>query len=198
MRIWSIIFCLWLMPLAVQAGGQKMKTNRTQEDTISAHKPKILIAYYSRTGTTRAVAQALAQRLGADLEEIVDKKDRSGILGWLGAGRDASKKSKTIIGPLRYDPSGYDLVILGTPIWAWNMTPAIRTYILQNREKFRKVAFFCTMGNSGDLKAFAGMADLCGQKPLATLALRSGEVKMNQYYSAINRFLAELGMEVVR
>jgi hypothetical protein len=158
----------------------------------AAPAPKILVAYYSRTGTTRAVAQELASRLGADLEEIVDTRGRKGFWGWLGAGRDASKKSKTTIAPVKRDPAGYDLVVLGTPVWAWNMTPAIRTYILANRDGFKQVAFFCTMGKNGDVKTFAGMAELCGRKPLAAMALRTEEVKIRQYQSGINKFLIAL------
>ncbi|GAH94463.1 unnamed protein product, partial [marine sediment metagenome] len=37
-------------------------------------------------------------------------------------------------------------MILGTPIWNRRMTPAIRTYISDNKDKFRSVAFFCTYG----------------------------------------------------
>ncbi len=181
-----------LMAASAWAQVRPAKIHKTAADTATLVKPKVLVAYYSRTGTTKIVADELAQRLGVDVEVIADTKNRQGLLGWLGAGRDASKKSKTAIGPLKYDPAAYDLVILGTPVWAWNMTPAIRTYILQNREKFKKVAFFCTMGASGDLKTFAGMAELCGQKPVAAMALRADEVKIRQYHSAINKFLAEI------
>lgn len=184
-----------LLAAAVPAAGQA-KAVKLAGDSLAPQKPRVLVAYYSRTGTTKIVADELARRLGADVEAISDAKNRQGLFGWLGAGRDASKKSKTVIGPTRYDPSQYDLVVLGTPVWAWNMTPAIRTYILANREKFKKVAFFCTMGKNGDLKTFAGMADICGQKPLTTMALRAEEVKIRQYHSRINKFLEELGAEV--
>lgn len=180
-----------LLAASVPAAGQA-KAVKIAGDSLAPQKPRVLVAYYSRTGTTKIVADELAQRLGADVEVITDSKNRQGLFGWLGAGRDASKKSKTVIGPLKHDPAAYDLVILGTPVWAWNMTPAIRTYILQNREKLTKVAFFCTMGKNGDLKTFAGMAELCGKKPLATMALRTEEVKIRQYQSAINKLLAGL------
>ena len=45
----------------------------------------------------------------------------------------------------------YDLVIIGTtPIWAWNPTPAVRTYIKQNNLSGKKVALFYT--SDGDIK----------------------------------------------
>ena len=176
-----------------QLAAQKAGTSPSNAtDTMQPQKPKILIVYYSRTGNTRAVAQALAAQLGADIEEIVDTKNRKGIFGWLGAGKDASQKKTTVIGPTTKDPANYDLVVLGTPIWSWSMTPAIRTYIEANREKFKKVAFFCTMGKNGDVKTFAAMAELCGRKPAASLAVRAEEVKIRQYQSGINKFAAEL------
>ena len=41
---------------------------------------KILIAYYSKTGNTERVAKDLASQLGADLEKVIDRKNRKGIL----------------------------------------------------------------------------------------------------------------------
>lgn len=49
---------------------------------------KPLVVYYSRTGKTRLVAGKVAELLGGDLVEIREAKDRSGLRGWLGAGRD--------------------------------------------------------------------------------------------------------------
>lgn len=182
-----------LLAMSMPAVAQARTGKKAPAAADSAAAPRVLVAYYSRTGTTKAVAEELAARMGADLEEINDTKDRKGLWGWLGAGRDASRKNKTVIGPTKHDPSSYGLVVLGTPVWAWNMTPAIRTYILANRDRFKQVAFFCTMGKNGDAKAFAGMAELCGRKPLATMALLAEEVKMRQCQSGINGFLAELG-----
>ena len=42
---------------------------------------KILIAYYSRTGVTRKIAEKLKEKLGCDIEEIESVKDRSGMGG---------------------------------------------------------------------------------------------------------------------
>ncbi|MCD6377573.1 MAG: flavodoxin family protein, partial [Planctomycetes bacterium] len=43
---------------------------------------KILIVYYSRSGTTRMVAEKLAKLLEADIEEIRERKERAGTLGF--------------------------------------------------------------------------------------------------------------------
>jgi len=57
----------------------------------------ILVVFYSRSGNTKKVATDIASALGADLEEIVEKKNRQGNLGWLSGGRDAMKKAQTEI-----------------------------------------------------------------------------------------------------
>jgi flavodoxin len=44
--------------------------------------PKILVVYYSRSGTTRAVAKALSARLKSSFEEIVETRGHDGFLGY--------------------------------------------------------------------------------------------------------------------
>ena len=115
---------------------------------------KTLIVFYSITGTTRKVAHEIQKLLKADEEELIDK-NRSGPVGYLQAGKEATLEKLTEIKPIQKDPKKYDLVIIGTPIWAYNMCSAIRTYLTE--KKLKKVAFFCTMDNSGDDRTFKKM-----------------------------------------
>jgi flavodoxin len=107
---------------------------------------KSLVVYYSRTGKTKLVAEAIAAELGSDIEEIIDLKNRDGKIGWMGATRDASSEKETQIAPPKKVPSDYDLIIIGTPVWAFNLTPAIRTYLKKNDLTGKKVALFFTLG----------------------------------------------------
>lgn len=134
---------------------------------------KTLVAYYSRTGVTKRVAEELAKELKADKEEIIDLKDRSGPIGYMKGGRDALRQSGTNIKKTRKDPSKYDLLVIGTPIWVGTMAPAIKTYLQTNKP--RKIAFFSTMGGSGDERAYGHMRKI-SKKPKATLTLLTKEV----------------------
>lgn len=151
---------------------------------------KTLVVYYSRTGNTRKVAESISKMLKCDIEEIVDMKNRKGILGFLGAGRDTVFNKLTRIN-VKKDPSEYDMVIIGTPIWVGNMTVAIRTYLNLYKGKFKHVAFFCTMGGSGDKRAFKNMEELIEKKPESTLVLRDREIKRD-YISRIKEFVDKL------
>jgi flavodoxin len=150
---------------------------------------KILVTYYSRTGTTRKVAEALAQKMGAELAEIKDTMDRSGVLGYLKSGRDAMKRLTTKLEPTNHNPAAYDLVVVGTPVWAGNMSTPVRTYLVEQKNNFKAVAFFCTMGGENSSKTFPEMAELCAQKPLATLALRTKEVVKGEFMGKVEEFV---------
>jgi len=151
---------------------------------------KTLVAFYSRSGNTRTIAHELAKQLKADTDDIIDNKERKRtIIGWLIAGRDASARKITTITCAK-DPKNYDVVIIGTPVWAWTMVPAIRAYLLENKNKFKKVAFFCTNGgNKG--KTFAEIEQL-SKKPIATLDIFEKEINTQSAKKKITDFCAQL------
>lgn len=109
---------------------------------------KSLVVYYSRTGNTKFVAEEIAAELGADLEEIVDLKSRDGKMGWLSASRDATGNRQTNISETKRNPADYDLIVIGTPVWAWSPSAAIRTYIAKHDLSGKNVALFFTLDNS--------------------------------------------------
>jgi flavodoxin len=154
--------------------------------------PKILIAYYSRTGVTKKIAEALREKLNADIEEIKDTVNRDGMKGYLISGKDAMQRKLTKLEPIKLSPRNYNLVVIGTPIWGWNVSVPIRTYLAEQKDNFHEVAFFCTMGGSGDEKAFRGMEQIVGQAPKATLALRTVEVVKDNFSGKLDEFAEKL------
>jgi flavodoxin len=125
---------------------------------------KILIAFYSRTGTTRKIAIQLKQNLNCDMEEIIDMKSRKGFWGNLGGGIDSLFGRKTMIKSLEYPPGEYDLVILGSPVWFGNPPPALGTYVRNNKDSFPQLACFCTFAGKGDVKTSKKIMAFSGKK----------------------------------
>ncbi|MFZ0925660.1 MAG: hypothetical protein WCE82_02320 [Halobacteriota archaeon] len=150
---------------------------------------KPLVVFYSRTGATKQVGEALAQTLNCDSEELLDKKKRSGPLGFMRSARDARAKKLTTLAEIKHDPAIYALVILGTPIWGGTLSSAMRTYITNNKAKFKRVAFFCTQGSTKSQPLFDEMEALCEQHPVNILALRQKEVKAGAYQEMIRQFV---------
>jgi len=153
---------------------------------------RALVVFYSRTGTTRKVAETISGILNCDVEKIVDTKNRAGALGYLASGVDAMLKKLAVIQEPKRDPALYDVAIIGTPVWVSTMASPIRTYLSQNRERFKKVAFFCTEGGSGGKKALKAMEDLCGTKPIASLELTGREVVKGGYIQKVEDFINEI------
>ncbi len=153
---------------------------------------KALTVFYSRTGTTRKVAESISKALSCDIEEILDTKNRTGPLAYISSGREARKEELAVIQPIKKDPSLYDVVLIGTPVWAGAMSTPIRTYITQNRERFKSVAFFCTCGGPGADKTLKSMKDLCGKQTVASVAIGSKETKSGEYQEKVDEFLTEI------
>jgi len=154
---------------------------------------KSLIAFYSRKGTTKKIAELIGKELDADIEELIDLNKRTGfIIGFLKCGLAATKEKLTDLKETEKDPSLYDLVILGTPIWNKRMTPAIRTYIHNNKGKFKKVAFFCTYGGRGSEELFNSIEELIGIGPISTLDVTKKEIKKNLHLKKLQEFISKL------
>jgi hypothetical protein len=159
---------------------------------------RFLVVYYSRTGYTRTVAGDLVAALHADVEQLDDARDRCGIWGYLRCAREALKRRTVELVQPAYDPSRYDVVVLGTPVWAGNISSPLRSYVAAHGAALKHVAFFCTQGGSGAEKVFRDLRDLCGQPPLATLAVKDRDITQRAYSQDLERFAAAVSAAVQR
>lgn len=140
-------------------------------------RPKVLVVYYSRAGHTKRVARAVATALEADVEELHDPTDRSGLLGYLRSAVEAYAGALVPLEHPRRDPGDYDVVVVGTPVWSVSVSSPARTYLWHERERLPQVAFLATMGGAGDERAFEQMRAVAGRAPIATLAVRERAVQ---------------------
>jgi len=154
---------------------------------------KTLVVYYSRTGRTRTAATELARELGADLEELHEMRGgRTGVKGYVLAGRDAWLARESSLAPLRYDPSGHELVVVAGPVWAFAMCPAVRAYLKLCGPKLKRVAFLCTQAGKGAKRTFMQMAALLDRAPVDTLILIDRDIDRDRHTPALTDFAARL------
>ena len=129
---------------------------------------KALVLYYSQTTNTKKVAQEIASRLGADMEEIVAVKPYDGDFQAT-INRSMKERQEGVtpdIKPLKANLSKYDVIFLGYPIWFGTYAPPVITLLNQIDLAGKKVVPFCTFG-SGGLEA--SIKDLAEKQPKAEL-----------------------------
>jgi len=157
---------------------------------------KALIAYYSRTGVTRAAGQAIAAALKeigdveVATEEVVETKSRAGVMGWLSAGKDALMKKPAVISRPATNPGDFDVVVIGSPVWAFKLATPMQTYCDAYGRYAKAFAVFCTMGGSGDKKTFANAERIIGRPAVATLSLIDKRVKTGDQQEFLDKVKA--------
>lgn len=106
---------------------------------------KKLVIYYSFEGSTAMLGKTIAESLDADILELkpVDEVKTHGFMKFVWGGRQAIMKKKPELQPYNLDLSKYDLIFLGTPVWAGNMTPPIRSFLNNEEIKDKEIALFC-------------------------------------------------------
>lgn len=133
-----------------------------QQRTEGADK-KILVAYFSCTGTTEKVAAVIAKETGGKLYRITPAKAyTSADLNWNDKSSRSSvemadEKSRPALGGDTLDLKDYDMVLLGYPIW-WDLCPRpVNTFLEKYDFSGKTVIPFATSGGSsiaGSVKAF--------------------------------------------
>lgn len=116
---------------------------------------RILVAYFSATGSTRGVAEHIADIVGVDLFEIVPEKPYTGAdLDYRDASSRASREQDdpaarpAIHGEVE-DMGQYGVVFLGYPIWHGQAPKIISTFLEGCDLSGKTVIPFCTSGGSG-------------------------------------------------
>ena len=153
---------------------------------------KTLLVYYSRTGNTRKIANTISESIECDIEEIVEKDKRKGIIGYLKSGYQASRGKAEHIEDSKYKISNYDLLIIGTPVWAGKMSVPVRTYLKKNMNKIPLLACFCTTNRSGLENTIEDMGNYVNTTPLASFGVKSSDIKNGTYKNIIEKFALEV------
>ena len=109
---------------------------------------KIAVIFYSFEGNCALVAKTIKDALNADIFEIKTKnsKKRTGFVKYAWGGFQVITRRKPELEPLSIDVNAYDLIILGTPVWASSPAPAIVSFLDKTKITGKKIALFCCHG----------------------------------------------------
>ena len=145
-------------------------------------KKKILITYFSATGTTAKVANVLADAENAKLHEI-EPTDRytAADLNWTNKNSRSSVEmadlsSRPAIANKVENMDEYDVIFVGFPIW-WYVAPTIINTFLESYDLSGKtVVLFATSGGSGFGRTLERLEDSCSGAILKEGKLFNGSV----------------------
>ena len=122
-----------------------------KKETPKEEAPKMLVLYYSQTGNTKAVAEEIATKLGADIEEItmVDPYDPDFQATIERCMKEREQGILPTINPVKTDLANYDVIFLGFPVWFGTYAPPVITFLNGADLSGKTVVPFCTFGSGG-------------------------------------------------
>jgi len=148
---------------------------------------KSIVIYYSYTGNTKKVAAILAGYLKEKSEvEIIELKSLDESRSFLGQAARAFWKKRAQIQPVNPDLKNYDLICLGTPVWAFGPAPAINAYLdncvgLEGKD----IILFTTYGSgTGNKRCLNYMQEILSQKGargFKRFSIQQGKVKYQEF-----------------
>jgi len=128
---------------------------------------KAIIIYYSYSGNTKKVAEALVgylkEKSGVEIIRLEALDESNSFFAQC---HRAFWHRRAQISKVKYDLSGYDLICLGTPVWAFAPTPAINTYLSRCFGlKGKEIILFSTYGSgTGNNRCLNYMQDILAKK----------------------------------
>ncbi len=111
-----------------------------------AGNQKVLVIYYSLSGRTKAVAERLQRKTGADLYEIQTVKTypRTYPGVYDEPKRELEENDLPALQSAPPDMSGYDLILVGAPVWWYTVPTPLMQFLLDADFAGKTVASFCT------------------------------------------------------
>lgn len=117
-----------------------------RKEILSQSDVKVLVAYFSYSGTTRNVATALSEKTGGDLFEITPQDGYSNV--YMESNSEIRSNERPTLTDTVENMEEYDIVFVGYPVW-WHATPApINTFLESNDLTGKLIIPFCTSGGS--------------------------------------------------
>ena len=166
----------------------------SKKDSPTNKIQKILVLYYSQTSNTKTVAQEIATRLHADIEEITMVNPYNGDFQNT-IERCIQEREQGIIPeiqPVVSDIANYDVIFIGYPIWFGTYAPPIAAFLDKVDLSGKKIVPFCTFG-SGGLES--SVKNLIEQQPHAEVLSGYGirAARLDEAPNEIDQFLKANG-----
>lgn len=130
-----------------------------KEEIAQKENKRILVAYFSYSGTTQSVAEQLSSRIGEDLFEIAPAEEYSSL--YLRSNREIRRGERPELSAEVENMEEYDIVFVGYPVW-FHATPVPVNSFLESYDLTDKLIIpFCTSGGSDIDETMPTFLDSC-------------------------------------
>ena len=159
-------------------------------------KQKVLVLYYSQTGTTQTLAEELQKQLDADIERIeaVVPYDGDFQATIERSGEEMKSGEVPEIKPIQANLADYDVIFIGYPIWFGTYAMPIATLVKENDFAGKTIVPFCTFGSGG-----LGSSTEALKKALPKADIKQGygvrQARIEAASKEVERFLIENGFK---
>lgn len=142
---------------------------------------KSMVIYYSQTGTTGKIANAVSEKFASEVIAIEPREPYGGyMLSIIRAGRELLTNDYIEVTTLIADLEGVDVVFVGFPIWYGDMPKFVKDYLAKCKLGDRVVVPFATSGSSGIDRAVKTLRKIAPQarirRPFVSKAKSKGDM----------------------
>jgi DNA-binding transcriptional ArsR family regulator/flavodoxin len=165
-----------LMYASVMANCNREMLRRTNRDRAI----KACVIFYSYSGITRGVAEGIRNASGCDLIEVRTKKPYTSFSAYTTGVLRSRKGACDPIEPAEIDVTGYDFLIIGTPVWVHKPAPAINAAVqaLKGCEGKMAVIFTTCLNQPGEaLPVLSKALARRGVRVMAEISLDAEDTK---------------------
>ena len=135
------------------------EVKEVRSEILKKEDVKILVAYFSNSGTTERMASEISTELNADLFEIKPKEAYSNI--YTQGNNETRNSARPELAETVDNMDEYDVVFVGFPVW-WHATPAVINTFLESHDLSGKLIIpFCTSGGSDIDEPMPTFLDSC-------------------------------------
>lgn len=171
---------------------QTSSNDINKKETTSSNA-KILVAYYSLTGTTEKVANKIQEKTNADIFKITpvnayptDHDECSKI-----AQKEKEQNARPELATHVENMENYDIVFIGYPIWWYTAPMMIRTFVEEYDFSNKIIVPFCTSWGAGveesenDIKELAPNANVLDGIQLGSMSDSQLDSRIERWFNSI-------------
>ena len=159
---------------------------------IKSGDTNILIAYYSNSGNTKAMAEEIQNQTGADIFKITRVSEYSNLTEEEKEEIDNNERPEVANMPENLDK--YDTIFIGYPIWNSDLPPIINTFLEKYNFDGKTVIPFCTHGGSGLAGTQRTIANKLSNSTVITNAFSLSRTMMETASTEVESWLKEINV----